>query len=137
LTQALQQAKPKDALQLKAQIEGMIVDINPNFVSGGQFNQGDILISIDDRDYRLAVVQRQAKVALAENQLIKIQAQADSAQLELAELGRKHASDLAKGLPQLTHAKAELASAEALLAQAELNLSRTKVVAPFAGIVAK
>ncbi|WP_158100615.1 efflux RND transporter periplasmic adaptor subunit [Neiella marina] len=128
-------ATPKSSVQLKARVEGQIVAVHPNFVNGGQVRQGDVLVQLETEDYELSVIQAKAKVAQAAEKFTKSSAQAHSAQRELMELGRHDASELARGIPQLNYAKAELESAKAALAQAELALSRTQIIAPFNGII--
>ncbi len=60
-------------------------------------NAGDLLASIDDRDYRIAVDQAQAQVAIAQANVANIDAQIDSQQA------------------QIDQAKAQLKQAEAQL----------------------
>ncbi|MCM2681391.1 efflux RND transporter periplasmic adaptor subunit [Echinimonas agarilytica] len=127
---------PKDQLELKSEVAGKISYMSPNLVPGGVIKKGELLISIADEDYQLAVIQRRSRVAQSQQQLAKAEAEARAAQQELMELNRIGASDLAKGLPQLRYAQATLASAEAELAQAELALQRTQIHAPFDGRVA-
>lgn len=128
---------PKQQVELKAQVEGHIVYVSPNLVLGGRINKGQVLLKIDGRDYKLQVIQREAKVAQTKQLLEKVKAQARIAKQELADLGRKNANDLARWLPQLAHAEAEVKSAKALLDEAKLDLSRTEIIAPFDGVVRK
>nr|WP_224746038.1 efflux RND transporter periplasmic adaptor subunit [Neiella litorisoli] len=128
-------ATPKSSVQLKARVEGQVVAVHPNFVNGGQVRQGDVLVQLETKDYQLSVIQAKAKVAQAAEKFTKAHAQAHSAQRELMELGRHEASELARGIPQLNYAEADLESAKAALAQAELALSRTRILAPFNGII--
>lgn len=130
-------ATPKSEIQLKARVEGLVVAIADSFVNGGQITKGQVLVQLEDSDYKHSVVQAKARVAQAMEKYTKAKAQAQSAQRELSELGRDSASELAKGIPQLNFAKADLDSAKASLAKAELDLSRTQIKAPFNGIVAK
>lgn len=129
------EATPKHQLQLKNQVEGKIVYVSPSLITGGAFTKGQLLIEIDPSDYELAVINKRANVAQAEQQLLKAQAQSAIAIDELDTLGRSQANALAKGLPQLAHARAVLASAKAQLASAELQLARTRISAPFDGRV--
>ncbi|WP_111977417.1 efflux RND transporter periplasmic adaptor subunit [Algibacillus agarilyticus] len=126
---------PKAEIDLKSRVEGRLIYIAPNFVAGGSFKTGDVLMRIDPDDYLLVVTQREAKVAQANQAFAKVKAQAEIAQHELLVLGRENANDLARWLPQLEHAKAEVKAAQALLAQAKLDLSRTEIKAPFNGAV--
>ncbi len=131
------EVKPQQQVEIKSQVEGHIVYVSPNLVTGGRINKGQLLLRIDDSDYKLQVIQREAKVAQTKQLLEKVKAQARIAQQELADLGRDNANDLARWLPQLAHAEAEVKSAKALLDEAKLDLSRTQIVAPFNGVVRK
>lgn len=129
--------EPKEELALKAEVAGRVSFLSENLVAGGVIAQGELLIQLADEDYQLRVIAKQAKVAQSEQQLAKAKAESEQAQKELKELQRSDASELARGLPQLRQAQAALAAAKAELAQAELDLSRTKIYAPFDGRVEK
>ena len=57
---------PRTASVLVAQVAGRITAVSPSFVAGGFFEKGDILISLDQSAYDLAVIQAQYQVAQAE-----------------------------------------------------------------------
>ncbi|WP_016954259.1 efflux RND transporter periplasmic adaptor subunit [Catenovulum agarivorans] len=124
-------------IEVKPQVSGNLVYVADNFVAGGVIKQGQLLVEIEPSDYQLGVTQKQAKVAQAKQQFMLAQAEAEAAKAELLSLGRNKASALALRQPQLEQAKANLAAAEAELAMAELDLTRTKIYAPFDGRVAK
>lgn len=129
------EVRPKREIDIRSQVEGRLVYVNPNFVAGGRFKTGQTLMQIDKRDYELAVVQRDAAVARAKQDLARVEAQAAIAKAELDQLGREQTNDLARWVPQLERAKADLKAAEALLERAKLDLERTTLIAPFTGIV--
>ncbi|MBU2883458.1 efflux RND transporter periplasmic adaptor subunit [Psychrosphaera sp. B3R10] len=129
------EVKPKQQADLRSQVEGLVVFVSPSLVVGGRVVKGQTLLQLDKRDYLLDVVQREAKVAQANQQLEKVKAQANVAELELANLGRKNANDLARWRPQLEHAEAELKAAKALLEISRLKLERTNITSPFTGVV--
>ena len=54
------EVRPGVRTQLVAQVGGKIMQIAPAFIEGGQFDAGDVLLSIEDTDYRAAVDERQA-----------------------------------------------------------------------------
>lgn len=126
---------PVNTLELKPQVAGPVTYVSPNLVNGGKFKKGELLIEIDPSDYELAVIQKNARVAQASQQLAQTQAEAKAAAIELQSLGRTSASKLALREPQLKQAQANLKSAEAELAMAKLSLARTKIYAPFDGRV--
>ena len=131
------EVKPRQQVELKSQVEGRIVRVAPELVTGGKVTKGQVLIEIDDSDYKLAVIQKEAKVAQSKQQYERVSAQAKIAKRELQALARSNANDLAKWLPQLKHAEAEVKAAQAALEQSQLALSRTKVTATFTGVVRK
>ncbi|MCQ8184177.1 efflux RND transporter periplasmic adaptor subunit [Parvularcula maris] len=131
------EVQPRRQIQLSAQIAGRVSNVFPSYADGGTFKKGDVLLEIEDADYRLAVTRAQATVAQAEQRLAVEEAEGVLAARDYEELsGRDASSDpslLALRKPQLTAAKADLASAKANLADAQLALARTKVRAPFDG----
>ena len=128
------QAQPNAQIQLKSQVEGLVLEVSPTFVAGGSFFRVTSWSRWIHKTMVL-VIQRQAKVQQTEEALQRISAESENAIAELSLLNRDNASPLAKKLPQLARAEADLASAKAALEQAQLNLQRTKIIAPFDGMV--
>ena len=126
---------PISVLELRAEISGKVNFTSDKLVAGGDFKRGDILLKIDPTEYELAVIQKRASVALAKQKYETAKALSTASILELNDMGRTDASDLAKGLTQLRSAQASLAAAQAQLKLAELNLSHTQLTAPFDGRV--
>ncbi|MDU0354174.1 efflux RND transporter periplasmic adaptor subunit [Paraglaciecola aquimarina] len=131
------QMLPTEDLEIRSEVTGKIEILSDNLVNGGKVTKGELLVQIDQSDYLLEVIQRQSRVAQAEQQLAKVTAETESAQRELADLGRKNPSSLARGIPQLKQAEASLEAAKADLAIAKLALKRTQIFAPFDGRVEK
>ncbi|MCH9023259.1 MAG: biotin/lipoyl-binding protein, partial [Planctomycetes bacterium] len=52
--------RAKVNVQLIPQVSGRVIDLHPDMVDGGYFRAGETLITIDPRDYELAVQQAQA-----------------------------------------------------------------------------
>ncbi|MCA1988771.1 MAG: efflux RND transporter periplasmic adaptor subunit [Desulfarculus sp.] len=121
---------------LASEVAGRVVKVSPALVNGGSFAQGEVLLVVDQADYRLAVTTAKAEVHDADTKLQLAQAEAVVAREEWRRLGRTgDPPDLVAKGPQLEVAQARLASAKANLARAELNLERTEIRAPFAGRV--
>lgn len=131
--------KPRTESQLVAQVSGQIVEVAPEFRNGGFFEKGDLLVSIDDRDYQAEVNIATAALISAKQTLAEEQARAAQALQDWQRLGNKaDAPDLVLRKPQLRAAEAQVISAESSLEKAGLNLERTRIIAPFAGrILAK
>ncbi|EAP90636.1 MAG: efflux RND transporter periplasmic adaptor subunit [Oceanicaulis sp.] len=126
---------PLTEIDLTAQVSGRITYVNPNFVDGGFFEAGEVLVRLEDADYRLAVTRAEALVAQSRQALVREQAESELAREEWESLGDGEASALTLREPQMAEARAQLASAQASLDEARLNLSRTRISAPFDGRV--
>jgi RND family efflux transporter MFP subunit len=57
---------PRESLKLVAEVRGQVVAMHPAFVEGGFVRSGEVLLTIDPRDYDLAV--RRAKVGIRQAQ---------------------------------------------------------------------
>jgi len=127
--------KPRTESSLVAEVSGRVTEISPAFAAGGFFEEGDVLVRIDDRDYRSAVITARSQVAQAKVRAELEEAQAKVAREEWKSLGDGSESPLATRELQQQEARAALAAAQATLDQAERNLERTRIRAPFAGRV--
>lgn len=119
--------------ELIAEVSGKINEVAKIFSDGGSFMAGEILITLDDADYRLAVPAAQAELADARMQLAMQEAQAKEAYKQWQDLGSNTANELFKRQPQLAMAQAKVAAAQAQLDKAKLNVMRTKISLPFSG----
>jgi RND family efflux transporter MFP subunit len=124
---------PREEIDLVSEVAGKVVQMHPALVAGGFFKAGELLLTIDPRDYDYAITAAQARVAEAKRVLIAEQAQVEQARSEWQALGEGDASELALRKPQLAEAHAKLLAAQADLAKAQLNRSRCELRAPFAG----
>ncbi len=130
------EVRPRTDIPLTAQVSGKVVETAPAFVNGGAFEKDDLLLKIEDQDYKLAVTSARSRVAQARELLAREEAEAELAQKDYEELGRDiAASDLTLRKPQLAQARANYNAAQADLETAQLNLTRTKIEAPFTGRV--
>ncbi len=122
-------------VNLTPQVGGKVEWVHPNFLAGGVFNKGDVLVRIEPADYELAVQQAEAAVAQARYNLEVTEANAEVARTEWELIKGANSSDKPNSLvlyePQLRQAKANMQSAQAALAMAQLNLDRTVLRAPF------
>lgn len=127
--------EPKREIDLVAQVSGQIVSVDSAFATGGFFNQQQQLIQIDDRDYQVALLNAEARLADAQRRLAEEEGLALQAKREWRELDNQNANNLFMRKPQLAAAKANLKFAEADLKMAQLNLERTRITVPFDGRV--
>jgi len=127
---------PRTESVLLPEVAGRVIEVSPSFVSGGFFEEGELLLRIDPHDYRQALVQARAAVAQAELRLASERAEADVARREWEELGQGgDPPPLTVREPQLAEAEAALAAARAAVVNAERNLERTEIRAPYDGRV--
>ncbi len=127
--------RPRTESSLVSEVPGRIIAVASSFAPGGFFEKGDVLVSIEPRDYELAVTQARGALAQARVTAEAEEKRAAIAKEEWSELGRGEGSPLTTRDLQLAAARATLASARAALEKAQLNLERTKIRAPYAGRV--
>ncbi len=121
---------------LVPEVGGTIIALGESFVVGGRFNAGDVLAQIDRRDYDIAFTQAEANLAQADARLQEQKALAELAIDEWRILGRSgEPSALTLRKPQLAAAEADRDAASAQLSRAQLDVDRTRLIAPFDGIV--
>lgn len=126
---------PRTEIDLVPEVAGQVIRLHPSLVAGGFFEAGDILVSIDSRNYDHAIAEALARIAEAKRQVVLEEAQAEQARSEWQALGQGAPTPLTLREPQLAEARAKLAAAEADLARARLQRSRCEWRAPFAGRV--
>ncbi len=128
--------QPRTRSMLVTQVGGQIVLVNPNVRDGGFFEKGDVLVSIDERDYAANVSIAEATLADAHQAMSEAEARTNQAREDWQRLGNSgDAPALVSRIPQLEAAKARVRSAESSLEKSKLDLERTKIRAPFAGRV--
>ncbi|MEO1242989.1 MAG: efflux RND transporter periplasmic adaptor subunit [Pseudomonadota bacterium] len=129
------EARPRTQINLTSQVSGKINYVAPQFIEGGAFEEGEVLVRIEPAEFEFRVVQARANVAQARNRFASEEAEARIARKDWEELGQGEGSALALREPQMAEAEAALASARARLHEAELQLERTTIRAPFKGRV--
>ncbi|MEO0510517.1 MAG: efflux RND transporter periplasmic adaptor subunit [Verrucomicrobiota bacterium] len=128
---------PEIEIDLPVEVSGRIIEMSDSFKPGKQVKSGEILFRIDPADYEALFAARQAEVARAELTLAQEEALAKQAVADWEAFGNRleEASPLTLRRPQITQAKAALASARANLKQAKRDLEQTEVRAPFDGFI--
>ena len=119
-----------ESIELRPRVAGYLNAVH--FKEGSQVEKGDLLFTIDDREYRAAVAAARADVAraaarveMADNELERSEALIEARAVSKGEL------DTRRG--EMVQADADRLAAEARLAQAELNLGFTRISAPISG----
>lgn len=128
--------RARTASSLIPEVRGRIVRVAPNFQEGAFFEEGEVLLEIDDRDYRTELKVAQAALAQVELDYAQEKARFDQASRDWERLNpEREATQLTLREPQLRQARAAFESAQARVETAELNLERTQTRAPYAGRV--
>jgi len=126
----------QDTTKLVAEVSGRVTEFSRSFQVGHFFHKDEVLLHIDDLDYRVAVEKARAVLAQHDAKLKAELALAKQAEVDIRALGRPgKANELALRIPYVEEAKAQLASAQADLDRAMIKLARTKVKAPYDGYV--
>jgi RND family efflux transporter MFP subunit len=123
--------RPHQEIDIVSRVAGLIEDTHKQFAEGAFVSKGEVLLKIEDADYRFALIRSQAKVAEAQQLLATERARAAQAQKEWHDLGQSDANDLFLRKPQLASAQAQLLAARADRDAARLNLTRTQIQVPF------
>lgn len=128
--------RPHNEATLTAEVSGKIKLISPALQDGTFFNEGEILLQLDDDDYKTAVISAEAQVARAKALFAQEEARAKQARLNWEDLGyTEEPNELVLRLPQLREAEANVKATEAAFDQTKRDLERTSVRAPFSGRV--
>ena len=130
-------ALPRTIIRLVSEVSGRVVSVSDKFNAGQVFKKDDVLLTIDSRDYELALAQAEATVAQADLRLQMEEKEAAVVRREWQLLNQGQPRGLQAREPQLAHARAALAAATAAKEAAQRNVERCEVRAPFDGMVAK
>lgn len=121
---------------LTSQVSGRVVATSDSLRNGGKFSAGETLVTLEQRDFTLALAQVQADVtsAQASLQLSQAEASVDITSYQRLNPGKDVPPLIAKE-PQITRAKAQLQAAVARRDIAQVNLERSVYSLPFSGRV--
>ncbi|KHD10103.1 hypothetical protein PN36_22395 [Candidatus Thiomargarita nelsonii] len=131
-SQAYAQVKPLQQAKLAAEISAKIVKVAINV--GDKVAKGDILFRLDDREWRLQLKQLDATIQ-------GIQARHNLAVYQLQQRTKLHQSAnvseelLRQHKTQVATLSAELNAQHFQKQQIQLTLSKTKIIAPFDGVI--
>lgn len=126
--------QPVEDIVLSPQVRGQIMEISPSFVPGGMVRKGDLLLGIDPSDFENTVSVRQSELEQVEASWEIEEGRRKLAKQELELLG-----DSIRGInralvlrePQSASLESQLRAARAAVDRAQLDLKRTKIIAPF------
>lgn len=126
---------PKVQTTLSAEVTGKIVQVAPVFISGGFFQEGDLLLEIEPYEYISQLANAKTKAADARILLAQEESLAHQARIDWAQLSNADPPALALRQPQLKKARLAVAAADAEVDKATRNLDKTRVRAPFSGLL--
>ncbi|MDH3622814.1 MAG: efflux RND transporter periplasmic adaptor subunit [Myxococcales bacterium] len=130
---------PAKEVVLQTELGGRVIWQSPELVPGGRFEEGQPILKIDARDYKLAVESFRSQVNRAKLDLRLEARRGEVAKREWNAFGEIDASEdqraLAQREPQLEASRLALKAAQSSLKKAELDLARTTLRAPFNAMV--
>ncbi len=133
---------PALEINIQSRVSGEIIYLNPDFIPGGIIDKGEVLVKLDDIDYRLKLEQKQNTLAQRQADLRLEEGNQTVARQEWEMINQvtaidQSSEDLALRKPQLAKARANLKYSRAELKKARIDLERTVIRAPFAGVIRK
>ncbi|WP_263078409.1 efflux RND transporter periplasmic adaptor subunit [Endozoicomonas sp. Mp262] len=128
---------PAIETRLVTEASGVVKAVSPVFVSGAVFNKGDVLATIDDSDYQVALRQAEAGLAASKAKLAEEVARSEAEKKNWQRSGRNlaDAPELLLRKPYVAEARANVKAASAQLAKARRDLEKTVIKAPYEGMV--
>lgn len=129
---------PAQSLILRAQVAAEIQHMPLALLPGDVVTAGTVLFELDDRLLQHTLQQRQAALQKAQAELALEQGNQAMARTEYQMSGRTLSKEKQQWVlrqPQLNIAKAQVAEAQAALKAAQLQLSWSKIRAPFDAVV--
>jgi membrane fusion protein (multidrug efflux system) len=121
-------------IEVRARVEGILESVN--FKEGSNVKKGDLLYTIDPREYEANL--QKAKGELAQAQADLARHEQDVARFRpLADENAVPRQTLDTAVAESNAARANVQAAQAAVVAAELNLSYTKVYSPTDGIIGK
>ena len=121
-----------ETVELRPRVTGYLAGVH--FREGGEVEKGALLFTVDDREYRAALVSAQANTARAATRVEVARTEyARAEKLEAARAVSEEELETRRG--ERLQAEADLKAAQAQQRQAELNMEFTRIRAPIAGYV--
>ena len=134
--------RPREEVDVAAEVGGRVVWVAPAFVRGGRIGRGDVLFRLDDADHRHRIARAEAQIAEQQVELLRAEEEARIARSQYERFRSRRSAPpaeepgpLAFWEPQIAAARAGVERARIALEEARLGLSRTEVRAPFTGLV--
>jgi RND family efflux transporter MFP subunit len=132
--QAAATAASLDEVVLAAEISARVIELSA--LPGQTVEAGQTMIELDDAEYRIGLASAQARLNVAEASLEMARIRAERAR-RLAPEQFVSEDQLLEAETNLRRAEAERAATQSDLQRAQLMLERTRITAPFAGVVTR
>jgi len=130
---------PARETTIHVEVNGRVTAMHPHLVPGGLVTEGDELIRVDPREFRIQVAEADAALAQAEATLAQELGRARVAEREwelfATDMPATTDAPLALRQPQLRIAQSNVDAANARRERARLNQRRAAVEAPFDAVV--
>jgi len=98
--------QPRNQTMLSAQVSGRIIRVADNFIEGGFFDKGDVLVEIEAVDYETDLLLAQAELAQAQASLDEEIARGQVAEKEWSSFNSGTPPELGLRKPQLAREQA-------------------------------
>ncbi|HYO53454.1 MAG TPA: efflux RND transporter periplasmic adaptor subunit [Archangium sp.] len=122
------------AATMRAEVQGAVLEMVVE--QGQQVKKGELLARIEDTSLRDQLIAARTSVRVARNALEVARAE-EERNRELADAGVITQRDLERAVLARYQAQAQLSEAEARLALARQQVGRTRILAPFDGVVSE
>ena len=132
--EAIGQTRGAEEIEVRTRVEGVLESIH--FAEGSLVRKGQLLYTIDPREYEAAVAQAKGRLAQARADLARYE-QDVARYRPLVEQNAYPKQNLDTAVAQVAAGQAAVEAAQAALDTAGLDLSYTKIYAPADGIVGK
>ena len=125
---------PTAAISVSSQVNGEVISLHPNLVSGGAFKKGEILIQVDRRTFEANLKEAEANQRANQSTLEFITKQLTRLE-SLMEQGFIGEETLDDAISRRDQTLAAIARQNAIIQNRQLDLERTSIQAPFDGRV--
>ncbi len=125
---------PYRELEIKPRVSSEVVWLNPKVSTFEKIGKGELILALEESDFKLKIVEQEGVVAKAETDLIQEEKKAKRALKEYELLNRElpdKERDYFLRIPFLKMAKKVLEGQKAKLEALRLELKRCRIVAPF------
>ncbi len=125
---------PIAAISVSSQVNGEVISLHPNLVSGGAFKKGETLVQVDPRTFEANLKEAEANQRANQSTLEFINKQLTRLE-SLMEQGFIGEETLDDAISRRDQSLAAIARGDAIIQNRQLDLERTSIQAPFDGRV--